>query len=189
MPRLLAVAITALALGATAPAIARAPTARHYLDRQTGATVTAMEQAFVFARERPAVAVNARDYTSLIAIDINRGGQHQLYWYGYSWSTIDGDDQATGSGTPATWLLLADGRPIALRPAAQTPAQVGIGKTPLARPVRKARTVLFEANAEELEFIGRATDLSLERADDGSGFVLWRDARDALQALLAARLR
>jgi len=182
-------AVMAIALGvaASSPAFTREPTARQYLDRQTGATITAMERAFVFARERPALAVNARDYISLVGVDVNRGGQHLLYWYGYSWSTIDGGG-ADETLAPVGWLLLADGRPIALRPVAQTPEQVGIGKIPLPRPVRGARTVLFAADAEELEFVARGGDLSVQRADGDTKFTLWRDARQYLQGWLAARL-
>ena len=72
-----------------------------------------MDRPLVFARERPSLAVNARDYISLVAVDVNRGGQHQLYWYGYVWTTIDDGGQLAAAARRAEWLLLADTRPIA----------------------------------------------------------------------------
>ena len=45
--------------------------------------------SLVFARERPELAVHARDYITLVPLDVNRMGKHSLYFYVYVWSTID----------------------------------------------------------------------------------------------------
>jgi hypothetical protein len=181
LPALLA-AVTGLAMFAGPAALPGNASARHYLDRHTGATFTVMERPLVFARERSALAVNARDYISLVAIDINRGGQHQLYWYGYIWSTIAAADQAAGASAAADWMLLADARPIQLHPVNKPPRDLGIAEPPLAAPVRNATPIIFSADAEELEYLGAASGLALRRG--GAEYQLWRDARAELASFL-----
>jgi hypothetical protein len=170
-------------------ASSRAADARQYLDQRSAATITTMSRPFVFARERPSLAVNARDYISIVAIDVNRGGRHELYWYGYDWSTIDHRAEDLPAADAARWLLVADGRPIALQPAAEPPEQVGIARAPLAPPARNARLILFGADRDELSYVAAAGELSLQRADGSDTFFLWRDARTQLRALLERMAR
>ena len=165
------------------------PATRQYLDRRTGATITVATRELVFARLRTAYAVNARDYVSLVAVDVNRGGRHSLYWWGYLWSTIDdgrtGNPAATATSEPR-WVLLADGRPIVLQPAPAPAAELGLGELPLARPVRHARAVLFVADAEMLDYVSRSTAVRVQ-TEDGSGVLeIWRDARTELRAFVGA---
>lgn len=48
-----------------------------------------MAQPWIYGRDAPALAVNARDYLNVGVVDTNRGGQH-AYWLGVvAWSTID----------------------------------------------------------------------------------------------------
>jgi hypothetical protein len=174
-----------MGLAAFAPidAITRDAPVRQYLDRSTAATVTAMDRPLVFAHERASLAANARDYMSLVAIDVNRGGNHRLYWFCFVWTTIDDGGQLAAEAPNAEWLLLADARPIALRRASATPRDLGIGETPVDRPVRNATAVVFETDAEVLGYLTAANQLSLRRAD-GTDYALWRDARDELKAFL-----
>jgi hypothetical protein len=181
---MLALAAASLGLLTTPAAPARTAAAHQYLDRHSGATITTMGRPFIFARERPSLAVNARDYISLVAIDINRGGQHKLYWYGYAWSTIDHREGNLASQDAPGWLLLADGRPITLQTTGETPQQLGIAHPPLAAPARDAKLIMFLADREPLSYVAAATGLSLQRPDGSDVFSLWRDARGELRAFL-----
>jgi hypothetical protein len=161
----------------------RTAATRTYLDRQTGATITTMERPFVFARERPSLAVNARDYISLVAVEVNLAGERHLYWYGYIWTTIDDGSALATMAHEAEWLLLADVRPVALHDAGAMPRALGIATPPLSAPVRHATAVVFHADADVLDYVAGAGSLSVHAADSAE-FPLWRDARDELAAFL-----
>ena len=71
-------------------AIARdAPPPTEYLDETTGATVTVVDRPLVFARERNERAANLRDYVTLSAASVNRGGKVEYVLVAYLWSTLD----------------------------------------------------------------------------------------------------
>jgi hypothetical protein len=85
---------------------------REYVDEITAVSITVPVESLLFARERTDLAANARDYITLTPLEINRTGQRACYWFGYVWSTID-RPIAVLEGDEL--VLLADGRPIALR--------------------------------------------------------------------------
>lgn len=139
---------------------AAAPTdgAREYLDEHTAATVTVGGSAMVFARERPELAVHARDYLTLVPIDVNRAGTHAQYFYAYVWSTIDkrgADDFARR----VRFELLADGRRIPLAPVPGKPRDLGIGASPLPAPARSARVLLSATTREAQDFVATAEEI------------------------------
>ena len=84
---------------------------REYLDEKTAATVTVCGAALVFARERPELAVHARDYLTLVPVDVNRAGHARQYFYGYAWSTVDKRRLQASRGATAhsSWLRTAGG--------------------------------------------------------------------------------
>ncbi len=86
LPALLAGALVLIAGCSSAPAI---PQPHDYLDEQTGATVTSVEAPLVFARERSERAANLRDYVSVVAASVNRGGKVEYVLIAYVWSTLD----------------------------------------------------------------------------------------------------
>ena len=95
----LVVAMLLLAVGACASQPPDVP--RQYLDQQSAATVTVATGALVFARERPELAVHARDYLTLVPVDVNQAGTHRLYFYCHVWSTIDKRGQPGNDDGPA----------------------------------------------------------------------------------------
>lgn len=159
---------------------------REYLDEKTAATVTVTDSSFVFARERTDLAVNARDYLSLAAIEVNRVGQRAYFWSGYVWSTIDRRDRAPVFDPKATLVLLADGRPIPLTADGRSSREVGIGRAPTPVPARSATAVLFATDPETLAFVSQASELSVLLVREGASesLTLWRDARQPLVAFL-----
>ena len=164
-----------------------APTAdesvRQYLDETTAATVTVASEALIFARERTDLAVNARDYISLTAIEVNRSGKRACFWYGYFWTTIDqhgGDPIVSGDDRI---VLIADGRPILLRRSGASPRQLGIAAPPTSAPVRTAIAIMFPVDPEILSYVSEAGDLEvqIDRTGLTEQFTLWRDARRELR--------
>jgi len=172
------------ALAATGCATPESPGApREYLDEQTAATVTVAARGLVFARTRPEYAVNARDYLTLVPVEVNRAGAHVLYLYGYAWSTID---KPAGGETPVQFEILADGRQVPLTPSPAAPHALGFGKPPVERPAREARTLVVVTNREVLQFLVRAQELSVLGTHDGVGerYELWDDGRSAIEDFL-----
>jgi hypothetical protein len=154
---------------------------REYLDETTAATVTVSGAPLIFARERTDLAVNARDYLSLFAVEINRAGRRTHHWFGYVWSTIDKRrDDAAGSADH--FVLMADGRALELRPEATSPREVGIATAPSDPPSRKAVAAIFAADPEVFDYVARASELRLQaiRNDQNEEYSPWRDGRAAL---------
>ena len=159
---------------------------RHYLDEQTATSITLAREPIVFARERTDLAVNARDYLSLTAIEVNRTGERAYYWSGYIWTTIDRRDGDPVVNPEAELVLLADGRPIRLVNEQHESRALGMATSPTPTPVRTATPVLFRVHPEMLHFVAGSTDLSVLIVAGGvsESLTLWRDARRELRAFL-----
>ena len=102
--------IVAATAAVTSPAAFGAELVREYLDEKTAATITVTSASMIFARERPELAVNARDYISLAALEVNRAGTRSYYWFAYVWSTIDRRDDTPLLIESDELVLMADGR-------------------------------------------------------------------------------
>lgn len=176
----------ALLTSAANPARADDKPVYEYLDEQSAATVTTALEPLVFARDRPDLAVNARDYVSLVPVEVNRSGERRYYWFGYLWSTIDRRDGETPLTQGDQLVLLADTRPIALPAAAGSMRELGIARAPLKRPGRAAVAILLQADADSVSFAGHASGLSLVLIHDGQNqdYALWRDAREAISGFV-----
>lgn len=159
---------------ATAPGQSAAP--REYLDPATAATVTVGVPTLVFARERPEYAVHARDYLTLVAVDVNRAGKHARYFIGYAWSTIDKPPAAAQSAPSAHFELVADGRRIPLVHRRGSLLELGLGEPPLPAPARNAELLVAVASREEQEFVQHASALHAVLVGEGGSarFDLWR---------------
>jgi hypothetical protein len=157
---------------------------QEYLDERTAATVTVGAKALVLARERPEYAVNARDYLSLWPVDVNRMGKHDLYFYGYAWSTID--KRAAGESA-GKFELLADGRRIALTSSSSKPRSLGFGAPAVEAPAGEATLLIVPTTREVLKFVSSAGDVWALRTRDGLAerFELWEDGRAAIDEFLA----
>jgi hypothetical protein len=184
---------TIIACAAFAAAAIRLPahgaeddSVRHYLDEKTAASVTLAREPLVFARERTDLAVNARDYLSLTAIEVNRAGERAYYWSGYIWSTIDRRDGTPVVDPGAQVVLMADGRPIRLVDEQSHSRGFGVATPPTPAPVRSAVALLSRVEPDVLSFVAGATDLSVLVVTEGvtESFTEWRDGRRELQALV-----
>ena len=105
-----------------------------YLDEQTAATVTVREPALVFARERPELAVNARDYLTLGAGGRQPGRKARQYYYG----VVHHDKRRVSGRRPRT---------------------LGLGEAPVPPPARSAQVLVAPVSRDTQEFVARATEL------------------------------
>jgi hypothetical protein len=181
--RVTALAALAAAVLAGGCATQEVAVAKEYLDEHTAATVTVGTRPWVFARARPEFAVNARDYLTLVPMDVNRAGNHVLYFYCYAWSTVDKRGAAETGGK---FELVADGRQIPLTPSPTKPHDLGIGQPPLEPPSESASALVVPTSREVLLFLSRSHDVAAIRTRDGLGerFDVWDDGRDAIAEFL-----
>jgi hypothetical protein len=157
---------------------------REYVDETTAASITAANEALIFARERTDLAVNARDYLTLVPVEINRSGKRALFWSGYLWSTIDRRNRQPWLAEGDELVLLADGRPMPLRSSGKTLRDQGVAEPITAPPARRAIPVLFPATAEEIAYLAGASDVRIEllHSATSESFLLWKGRPDAFTA-------
>jgi hypothetical protein len=142
----------------------------------------------VFARERPERAAHMRDYVTLAAAAVNRGGKTDYVLVAYDWTTFDehGRSGETPTST-ASLIVAADDRRIALTLASHSTRDVGIGTPVHPPPVRSTEPDVYRTDLDTLRFIAAARHLAvLRRADDpSSAYGIWDDQRAALGAFVA----
>lgn len=180
---LVATVLTLMAAGCATPP----DTGVHaYLDETSAATVTVASRGLVFARERPDLAVHARDYLTLVPIDVNRAGVHVQYFYCYIWSTIDKRRLPAGDDEPTQFELIADGRRIPLTLVAAAPRSLGLAVSPVPPPSDTAQAIISITSRETLGFLVRAAEVRAVGLRDGLSerYELWSDGRESLAALL-----
>jgi hypothetical protein len=158
-------------------------TVKDYLDEQTAATVTVGGTGTVFGRARTEYAINARDYFTVIPVDVNRAGTHVLYLYCYVWSTID---RPNASDRASSFAIVADGRQIPLPPASATPRALGFGQYPVEPPALNALPLVATTTREVLSFLARAKEVSVVATRNGLNerYELWTDQRGAIESFL-----
>jgi hypothetical protein len=139
----------------------------------------------VFARERPERAVHARDYLSLVPLDVNRAGTHRLLVLIYDWSTVEPVPEAP-SEPPERYSLVADGREIDLGPNGSDPRNAGLSSAPVAPPTHHARAVYAPMTREVLAYLVDARELRAVSTVSGErvSYEVWRDHRATIEALL-----
>jgi hypothetical protein len=178
----LAVALTACT------ALPGTPGPEEYLDPTTAATISVVGKPMVFGHERPERAAHMRDYVTLAAAAVNRGGKTDYVLVAYDWTTFDehgrsGETLASVGGL----VVVADDRRIALTLAGHSAHDVGIGTPVHPPPVRSTEPDVYRTDLETLRFIAAARHLAvLKRGDDpSSAYEIWDDQRAALGAFVA----
>jgi hypothetical protein len=179
----LAVAMLLLVVGACASGPPDGT--RQYLDEKSAATVTVSQGSLVFARERPELAVHARDYLTLVPIDVNRMGTHVLYFYGFVWSTIDKRRSPASDEGIAQFEIVADGRRIPLVPVRATPRELGLAEAPVRAPSGSARLLIAQTDRQTLAFLAAAGAIRAAELHDGVSepYELWSGNPRSLVAL------
>ncbi|MBV8853202.1 MAG: hypothetical protein JOZ93_00300 [Sinobacteraceae bacterium] len=175
--------VLSCALSACSGAARPAP---EYLDAQTGATVAHVRAPIIFARAHADVAANARQYSNLVVVRINRSGRYEYLLLVYNWTTVD-PRLGAGRRPGDTLLLLADERLIRLPRDSRSLHEAGLERPPL-RPLHyRGPPWLYVVSEDELQFIADARRLRLQfDADpDKRPFDIWQDGRRALAGLVA----
>jgi hypothetical protein len=157
------------------------PQPEEYLDEQTGATVDLVDAPLVFARDRSERAANLRDYVTLSAASVDRGGKLEYVLVAYVWSTLD-PRYAPASALADSILLIADDRRIRLDTAGKTPADLGIAQPVHAPPGQDIKPLVFPTDLATLRFIAAARSLAVQTqlGEDTVSYELWDDQRRAL---------
>lgn len=157
-----------------------------YLDRNTGATFMIVGRPLTFAHVRPQVAARVRDYATVAAAYLDRGGRIDYVLLVYVWSTIDPRNDPGTAARAAGLALVADDRRIALLPL-DDPGQ---SLPPIDRPpVRHFVAAIYRTDLATLRYLIAARYLSLLRSRDGEGarFELWDDERASLAQLVRSK--
>ena len=150
-----------------------------YLDPQTAMTVRVVAEPFVYGRDVPELAVNARDYLSVGAVELDNMGRHRIFLALVSWSTID--RARIGAPMPALPERLEMGAR-EWRVASHTPRELGAGNPLLEPPVSRMGDSWFEMKAADIRAFADHPPDSLDVMVDGvrQHYTLWRRADAAL---------
>jgi hypothetical protein len=159
-----------------------APAGQEVFDEETGNTVTVVSKPLVFARERTDVAAHARDYATLVAVEVDRSGSFKDFLLLYRWSTVDKRMTSPPQPDEEEMRLTSDGRVISLKPLESLPVGVG-SKVNLHLPRHGAAIVrAFAVDLNLLRFLAASNGLTLQmpREPLDAPFQIWEDGRRAL---------
>lgn len=170
---LLATTIAAVLI-TTGCASRQAASPREYLDEHTAATITVAGENMVFAYDRPELGVNARDYVTLTAVDVNTSGRHALHLVGFAWSTLD--KRAVTEGD-SRYEIVADDRTLPLQAMPEGFRAIGLNEPPIPVPSRTAVPLAAPVTRDQLQFLRDTPDVRVLRTRSGvmERFELWRD--------------
>jgi len=175
----------AIALGACAAARdSVAPS--EYLDQTTAATITVAAKPLVFARERPELAAHARDYVTLAAAAVNRGGAIEYYIFAYLWSTLDDRNRGADRTSADNLTIAADDRRIKPQLAGHSSQEAGVGSAIRAPPGRHWALNIYRTDVATLGFIAEARHLTVitGSTEVPVTYEPWDDQRRALRGLV-----
>jgi hypothetical protein len=179
----LILALSTLWAGTCLPA---ARPSHEFLDERTGNTLLVVPKPLVFARERTDVAAHARDYATMVAVEIDQSGKYSVYLLLYRWSTVDRRMSPPPDPQAGELKILADGRVIDLMPMEQLP--VGLSR-PRELHLPEHGDVVARAYAVDeptLRYIAESRDLVVRMPQESLDipFTLWEDGRKALAQFL-----
>jgi hypothetical protein len=158
-----------------------------YLDERTAATVTAVATPYTFARERPELASNARDYVTMGAVNVNRSGRIETVLLVYVWSTIDPRLRPGGDLDTRVLTVLAGDRALRFTLDPRTPEEAGISRMLHAPRGVNVRGHIYRTDAATLRFLSLSDRLRSRLGENSNDrpFELWRSGQAALTALLS----
>lgn len=95
------------------------------LDQQSGNTLLLVTRPLVFARRRADVAAEfARDYATMVAVELDVAGKYSDYLLVYRWSTVDKRMSPLPDSGSGALQIEADGRKVTLPALEQLPVDV-----------------------------------------------------------------
>ncbi|MDP9090772.1 MAG: hypothetical protein M3O26_18805 [Pseudomonadota bacterium] len=155
-------------------------------DEQTGNTLTVVSKPIVFARERTDVAAHARDYATLVAVEVDHSGTFKNYLLLHRWSTVDTRMSPPPGPEAGEMRLLGEGRELKLQPLDSLPISVTSGRELYLPRHGAAVTRAFAVDGDILRFIAASRTLILQMPKESldAPFQIWDDGRGALLEFL-----
>ncbi len=180
--------ILALAGLATLAACTAAPpkSSHEIFDEQSASTLLVTGAPLVFARERSDVAAHARDYATVVAVEIDVSGEYRQYLLLYRWSTVDRRMSPPPRPDEGELVIFADGRTIDLLPLAKLPVDLrqrgGLHVPAHGDVVAHA----YPVDPATLRYIAASHDLTVRMPQEqlDTPFPLFEDGRRALEQFL-----
>jgi len=177
-----ALILALLALPACSSSLRPPPAPREFLDEQSGTTLSVVAAPLVLARERTDVAAHARDYATLVAVEIDNSGKYRTYLLLYRWSTVDRRMSAPPDPGAGELRILADGRTIELKPLERVPIGLTRRRELHLPDHGDVVTHAYPIDAPTLHFIAGSRSLTVRMPQEQLDvpFELWEDGRAAL---------
>jgi hypothetical protein len=179
-------AVLLMVLTALASCASRPPAAsQEIFDESDASTLLVVAKPTVFARERSDLAAHARDYATLVAVEIDISGDYSDYLLVYRWSTVDRRMLPPPDAAGGALRIIADGRVFNFKPVDKLP--VNAQRRELHMPKRDDVVPRgYKVDAETLHFIATSEDLTLRMPQDPLDvpFKLFEDGRRALLEFL-----
>jgi len=150
-------------------------------DEQTGNTLSVVRAPLVFARDRTDVAAHARDYVTLVTVEVDHSGEYREYLLAYRWSTVDRRMSVPSDPQAGQLEILSDGRVINLTAVEEMPVSVS---RPELRVPKHAHAVThaYRIDVATLRYIAMSRELTVRLPQEAldAPFKIWSDGRTAL---------
>ncbi len=184
--RISVASIVALSVLTACGSVPRQTAFHEFLDEQTGTTLSAVAKPLVFARERTDVAAHARDYATLVAVEVDNSGQYAEYLLLYRWSTVDPRMSPAPDPQTGELRILAEGRVIELMPLDQMPVSLSQRRELHVPGHGDVITHAYSVDASTLRFIASSRELSVQMPQESlqTPFKMWGDGRLALSKFI-----
>ncbi len=155
-------------------------------DESDASTLLVTAKPIVFARERSDLAAYARDYATVVAVEIDISGEYSDYLLVYRWSTVDRRMLPPPDPAGGALRIVADGRTFDFRPVDKLPVNFAQRRE---LHIPKHDDVVprgYKVDAEILHFIATSQDLTLRMPQEpfDASFKLFEDGRRALLEFL-----
>jgi hypothetical protein len=176
-----------LMMAALASCTARPPRASHEIfDERTASTFLVAGAPLVFARTRSDVAAHARDYATLVPVEIDTSGDYGQYLILYRWSTVDPRMSPPPDPAAGDLRIIADGRVIDVKPMDSVPLGLDKRRELLVPNHGDVVPRAYKFDVATLDFIASSRAIALRMPQEALDmpFTLWEDGRGALKQFL-----
>jgi hypothetical protein len=179
---MLLMVLTALASCASRPPAA----SQEIFDESDASTLLVAAKPIVFARERSDLAAHARDYATVVAVEIDISGDYSDYLLVYRWSTVDRRMLPPPDPAGGAMRIVADGRVLNFKPIDKLPVNFAQRRELHMPKHDDVAPRGYKVDAETLHFIATSEDLTLRMPQEPFDvpFKLFEDGRRALLEFL-----
>jgi len=161
------------------------------LDPGTAVNLTIMAEPWIYSRDVPMLAANARDYVSVGVVETNRAG-NRAYWLGIiAWSTIDRSvlPGPAATGLPAKVRLLWPTANLDLVPDKKGRSAPGLTGPVFVDKDMKYTEAWYPLSTAQLAQLGEAAPIAVALIDDSgqsTTYEAWQVRSAAMSEFLKA---